>query len=447
MKSDNLSDLMSRWASERDDLGRPIVHIDSAEMLRDYIEHPNKLPPGDLHFYSRIPLGPAHKELFEVLVKTRTEGARIGFSGPPPELIQYELKQRLQKFLDDELREAGRLDADELTAMRHRVAFADSEGLLVIPFIAAEDELAKALIENMDIHSFAPCPAEQWLREDMDAFMPVVAKYLQLPASEIASDFVLNCKGGMEGMSPSLCESSGSEPPHNITVGHGFNYVSLVAAKACAASIRLGPTEEKSITAKEINDSLRMAILWYLGEIGRPAHDQISQKMLPHQLLITDRVVHGMRRFAIAHELGHILLWRTAGFFSDFRIPFETLSELASANDIPAAFEEVWISEIACDILAMKLLQESVASITESLSQDPPSNAFLPSYWDFVGTDLLLTLWHFLGVLPRGAEKSDASTRPRGEVRRFFLRSAFPPWIQDLGISLSAALSARLTHL
>jgi len=438
---------------EKDALGRPIVPIRSEAELQDYTSHPQKLPSGDILFRSAIPLSSAHKALFDALAKSKRHlNARIGLTGPPPESVQEQLQKKVIEIVNHELQDAANLSPESLENLRNRASLADVDGFLVFPAFYGDQRIGKALIKAMDIHRFGDCPLKRWLQQEFIALLPIAAGYLQVPADELTKQIVIECQGGIEGLEPSTCKVSegefGTPQIYTLTISHGFSLISSLAAKSCAARVRISEDKTHEVTAKEINDSLRAAIAWYLGELAIPQTDTIAQRLLPHQLVVLDHVVGGMRRFTLAHELGHILLWKTEGSFAGFRVPIKELTVAARSLKVPSAYEKNWVDEICCDLLGAKLLQDSVNA--SALGQNPENldeTSLLRLCWDFTGINLTLVLWGHLISMGTKAKQIDPHTHPPADLRKMFIEKAYAPWLQKFGAVYTGMLMARLNVL
>jgi len=162
---------------------------------------------------------------------------------------------------------------------------------------------------------------------------------------------------------------------------------------------------------------------------------------------MVERLAKGMRRFIIAHELGHIFLWKTDG--KSAAKPFvawDSLEEFARIAKAPHHRIGDWAQECACDMLGLKLMQET--SLTEARSDDEFSpNSHLPMVWDFASVHLWMTLWDHILHRMKLANQPVSDTHPPFAVRRLFLELAYPSWSQHFGKRLSDTLSYRMANL
>lgn len=432
---------------ERDELGRPIVSIASEDQLQDYIDHPENLPPGNLRFRSAIPYGPKFEELLRTLGSKRGPQFRMGVTGPPPVATQEQLGGQFRAVLDTALRAAGGLAEAEVDQLRHRASLAAEDGFLTVPVFFGDPAIGKLLADELDVHRHDACPLEQDVRKELENLLPVAAGWLKISPDVLRPEIGFRCRGGMEGLVPTFCRSVGEAVPYEIEIGHGFHYACAVAAWSCAARVRLSDGEPRTVTAKEINDALRWVVAWYSQQTDFPQIASFVAKMLPHQLLIVNGLMKGMRRFALAHELGHILMWKTQGNFREFGVPLETLGQGAALYGVPFDTQEEWAAELACDLLALKLLQETFRQRAPSTDPSFDPRYMLEYQWDFAGAHFALTLWDELAARAGKAGRSIDTSHPPGHARKNYLSLAYPKWLQPFAVNLSGMLEKRLPNI
>jgi hypothetical protein len=444
----SLRAIIRKWFAEKDDQGRAVLYIRSQSDLESYISHPDQAPAGDLLIRSHVPLSKDHQRLIEALGRTRRVGTRFGIDAPPPVEIQNTLQEQARAALDRDLKSAAMLPPDVLKKMRDRAFCSDEiDGYMLIPSFYGDPRIGRAMFAYIDIHQYGPCPLQRWLREELSAFAPAAEKHFGWSEMKLQQELNLECIGGEIGLEPDLCMSSNEEDHYTILIGHVFYHVMLVAVRSCAARLRLGDDEPRNaVTAKEINDSLRAIIALYDGSAAAPTTDAIAAKLLPHQILIVERIAKSLRRFVIAHEMGHILLWKTGGRFDDFAIPWDTLQELATIGQAPSEQSDSWAEEFACDMLGVKLMQTSGLSAVDASDEFAPES-YLPLIWDYASIRLWLTLWDHILHRMKLAGQPISTTHPPPNVRMILLDVAFPPWCQEFGKSLSDMLNYRMANL
>lgn len=437
-----------KWRAEKDDRGRAILYVGSQSDLEHHVSHPQTIPAGDLLIRSRVPLGKDMQKLLDAVARTRGANTSVGIDAPPSVEVQKSLQEQATKALDLELASAASLPSNILEAMRHRAFCSDeADGFMLIPSYAGDFLLGRKLFEEIDIHDHGSCPLQRWLQEELSAFAPVAEQHFGWSEASLRNEIKLECIGGKIGIEPDLCMSVPDGDGFRIIIGHVFYHVMLVAARSCAARIRLSEDEPRNnITAKEINDSLRQIIALYDGSRAVPATDAIAAKLLPHQVLIVERLAKGLRRFVIAHEMGHLLLWKTDGKFKDFEMPWRTLEEFGRIAKAPSHRVTAWADEFACDMMGIKLMQET--SLTESNADNEFSpQSHLPLMWDFAAVQLWMTMWDHILHRMKLSGQPVSDTHPPPQVRMIALELSYPRWLQSFGKQLSQMFSYRMEHL
>src|SRR5262249_53362142 len=158
---------------------------------------------------------------------------------------------------DRDLEQAIDFPADKIDAIRHRVFCSDNDGYMLIPSFAGIPSLGRAMFEAIDIHGHAPCPLEGWLREELEALAAVAEQRFGWSKAAILQEIRVECIGGKRGIDPELYEIAPAGDVHRILISHTFYHVFLVAARACAARMRIHKDEAyNDVDAREIHQSL-----------------------------------------------------------------------------------------------------------------------------------------------------------------------------------------------
>jgi hypothetical protein len=232
------------------------------------------------------------------------------------------LQEQALEAVDRDLESAASLSPETLTAIRHRAFLSDEDGFMLIPSFWGDAALGRAMFEAIDIHQHGECPLQRWLREELATLAPVAERYFEWGEAQIRGEIRLECIGGKLGIDPDLCMTTRESDGYRILISHTYYHVLLVAARSCAARIWLASEEPRNtVKAKEINDSLRDVLRLYDGTRAAPKTDAITAKLLPHQILMVERLAKSFRRFVVAREMCRILLWNRGGKLHKTTIP------------------------------------------------------------------------------------------------------------------------------
>jgi hypothetical protein len=330
--------------------------------------------------------------------------------------VEELLRRKMDEAVEMQLEMANDLPADDVEQLRFAATYTEHSFEAVLcasPAGGSEGEFVE-WIRNSDSHTTGTCPLGRLLEEDAYRLLWKVASYIGLEPLELRRRFRVVCVGGEGGRRADFCESAAvvrsAVTDYEIRVGHGFLALCLVAAKTCAARFWMGqPIVEKRIPAKAINDLWRMAMARYLNRGESPAVDLLAHSLQPYQLLLVDRLLMGMSTFALAHELGHVLLWWHPDKFSEFRGPSRLATELVALGEIAAERLDACSHELMVDLLAIKLIQD-VTGLHSAYAGAGELDPILNYHWAFSGAELFLSVWEWSW---RSAKKQARPSRPR----------------------------------
>lgn len=375
-------------------------------------------------------------------------GVNYSLFGSAGAEVDAYLRQKLIKAIVTQLQEAATYDKEKIAELRDKATFGATATVLMIAVPEGKDP--ETFAKEVDEHDLGACGINNVLLDDATDLVHYLGLLMQVQPT-LAEQIEVTCATATMQKFAGLCEAvnnrgAGKRRPYTIRISHGFWHLCLAAAKTCAARYWLDDGTRNGIEAKEINDVLRSAMVSFFSTGEAPREDNLAGRMLPHQLLITNELMHGMRLFALAHELSHVLVWAYPKRFVRFKSPPQELYELPRLLGISGDQAQSWVDELAADMLAVHL----VRIVNHYESQELPEASMIPIvkyHWRFAGADLFLALWGMIAQLMEKHSSPLPSTHPTGQIRQLMVRLTYPMWIRSHGSKFSDMLIARMSNL
>lgn len=375
-------------------------------------------------------------------------GVNYSLFGSAGSEVDGYMNQKLLESVLAQLREAATYDQKKIADLRDKATFGAPMAMLMIAVPEGKDP--EAFAREVDEHDLGACGINNVLLDDATDLVHYLALLMQVQSATLAEQIEVSCASAKMQKFAGLCEavnnSNAGRRPYTIRISHGFWHLCLAAAKTCAARYWLDDGKRNDIEAKAINDVLRSAMVSFFSTGEAPPEDNLAGRVLPHQLLITNELMHGMRLFALAHELSHILVWAYPKRFVRFKNPPQELYGLPKLMGISGDQARSWVDELAADMLAVHL----VRIVNHYESQELPEASMGPIvkyHWRFAGTDLFLALWGMIAQLMEKHGSPLPPTHPSGEIRQLMVRLNYPMWIRSHGSKFSDILIARMSNL
>jgi hypothetical protein len=256
------------------------------------------------------------------------------------------------------------------------------------------------------------CVLGEALRSVLKDILPYAKRLLNDGGKQVSWDLKLECNRG------DLQECESSPRRGRVSVSHGFMFAAYQSASILTAAM---PLEEdappRSLPTTDLSRRLYRVLDACSRGLEVPVVISLSD-LTATQLTLSAALTYWAERFAVAHELGHVMIERLASNYDVLDETRRFVVEMTRKHPVLAppgrGWIEAWSEEIACDHLGLITGMEDTSAEVEARGPAILGIVALPP----AGAELILELHNQL----RPLTATPSPTHPPFELRINFMR-------------------------